>query len=111
MGEQFDLRVLLVVIEMIAIIVSVMTNVLKKVFWCEIPTKLLVIIVSEGLTLSAGLTYAVITGAPVLPHHILAAIAAAQGIAYAAMFGYDQFIEIKRDFNRIRGNKNKSKNV
>ena len=107
--EQFDLRVVLVVLGVLILATGIVTEVLKKVFWQSIPSSLLTIIVAEGLTLGAGLIYAVVTGATVIWYHVIAAVIAGEGVAFSAMFGYDKFIEIKRDFMLIKFEKNKHK--
>lgn len=104
--EQFDLRAILVVFGAITIITGLATEILKKVFWRDIPTSLLTIIVAEALTLGSGFIYATLMGTTVLWWHMLAAVVAGRGVAYAAMASYDKYVEIKKSWAKIKGEKN-----
>ena len=93
--EKFDLRVILTVMGVLTLITGIVTAVLKKFFKRILPPSLLAILVAEGLTLGAGVLYAIVMRATVLWYHVAAAVIAGQVVAYAAMFGYDKFIEIQ----------------
>ena len=107
--EQYDLRAILVVFGVLTILTGLVTEIIKKVIWQELPTSLLAIFVAEGLTLGSGLTYALIVGATVLWWHVAAAVVAGRGVAYFAMLSYDKRIEIKRSRAKIRGERNARK--
>lgn len=103
--EQFDLRAILVVFGVITMITGLATENLKKVFWRDIPTSLLTIIVAEVLTLGSGSAYALIMGTTILWWHIAAAVVAGRAVAYAAMASYDKRMEIKKSLEEIKSRK------
>lgn len=103
--ERVDLREIIVVIGVLTIVTNGATEVLKRIFWREIPTSLLAILIAEGLTLGSGCTYALIMGTTVLWWHVLAAVIAGRAVAYAAMLSYDKHVEIKKSLAKIKGEK------
>lgn len=103
--EQYDMRAILVVFGVLTILTGLVTEIIKKFVWRDLPTSLLAIFVAEGLTLGSGLTYALFVGATVLWWHIAAAVVAGRGVAYFAMQSYDKRIEIKKSLKRIKKHK------
>ena len=105
---QFDLRAILTVVGGLTLTTALVTEILKQVFWHTIPTRLLAIIVAEGLTLGAGILYAAVMGATVLWYHVTAAVVAGLSVAYSATYGFDLFVEIERAIKKKR-NKRRGK--
>ena len=103
--ERVDLREIIVVIGVLTIVTNAATEVLKRIFWREIPTSLLAILIAQCLTLGSGCTYAIIMGTTVLWWHVVAAVIAGRAVAYAAMLSYDKRIEIKKRWAQIKEEK------
>ena len=85
-----DISPLLVIIGSLMVVTNIITEVLKKVTWDKIPTNLLVVIIAELLTLSAGAAYAELQGIAIVWYHAAAAVVVGLFVAYAAMFGFDK---------------------
>ena len=85
-----DISPLLVITGSLMVVTNIITEVLKKVTWDKIPTNLLVVIIAELLTLSAGAAYAELQGITIVWYHAAAAVVVGLFVAYAAMFGFDK---------------------
>lgn len=91
--SNVDLSALMVIIGILVAVTNVITEVLKKLTWDKVPTNILVIIISEILTIGAGIAYAQMNGIEILWYYVAAAIIVGIFVAYAAMFGFDKLRE------------------
>lgn len=94
MENIMSVSALITIIGVLVAIVNIVTEVIKKATWDKIPTNILVVILSVGLTLIAFFAYAQITGFAVLWYLVVAAVVVGVMVAYAAMFGFDKLKEI-----------------
>ena len=94
MENIVSLSTLLVIVGGLMAVTNVITEVLKKVTWDKLPTNILVVIIAEILTLSAGGYYAQVNGISILWYHVVAAVVVGLFVAYAAMFGFDKLQEV-----------------
>lgn len=100
-GVANALPQLLVVIGALAFLVSVVTEVFKNVgFLANIPTDLIVIVLSLIFTLTAFMAYADYTKATVLWYGVVAAIVVGFIVAFVAMYGWTKFKELWDRFNK-----------
>lgn len=97
----FDISILLVIVGALVAVTNIITEVLKKVTWDKIPTRILVVVISEALTICAGVAYAQIIGAAILWYHVAAAVVVGIFVAYAAMFGFDNLYEILSNVKKV----------
>lgn len=89
-----DTGTLLVIVGALVGVTNIITEVLKKLTWDKIPTNILVVIISEVLTLASGMAFAQIEGIAILWYNVFAAIIVGLFVAYAAMFGFDKLKEV-----------------
>lgn len=94
MEDIFNISTLLVIVGCLMAVTNVITEVLKKATWDKLPTNILVVIIAEVLTLSAGGYYAQVNGISILWFHVVAAVVIGLFVAYAAMFGFDKLQEV-----------------
>lgn len=94
MDSILNLSTLLVIVGVLMAITNVVVEVLKKATWDKLPTNIVVVIVAEVLTLTAGAAYAEIYGISILWFYVVAAIIVGLFVAYAAMFGFDKLQEV-----------------
>jgi len=73
--------------------VNLLTEVIKKSTWDKLPTNIVVVLLSEGLTLASGAAYAQINSIAVAWYMIVAAVVVGLLVAYGAMFGFDKLKE------------------
>ena len=52
-----DLSVIIAIVGALVALTNIITEVIKKVTWDKLPTNVLALIVSEGLTIAAGIAY------------------------------------------------------
>lgn len=90
---NLDISVLLPVIGVLVAVVNIITQVIKKATWDKLPTNIVVVLLSESLTLVAFFAYAQITALAVTWYMVVAAVVVGFMVAYAAMFGYDKLKE------------------
>lgn len=88
-----DIGALLVIVGALVAVTNIITEVLKKLTWNKIPTNVLVVVISEALTLAAGAAYAQSNGMSVPWYYVAAAVVVGLFVAYAAMFGFDKLQE------------------
>ena len=86
----YDISPLLVAVGTLMVVTNIITEVLKKVTWNKLPTNLLVVIIAELLTLSAGAACSQLHSISIVWYHIVAAVVVGLFVAYAAMFGFDK---------------------
>ena len=84
------MNMLLMVVFVLMIVTNIITEVIKKVTWDKMPTNLLVVIISEVLTLASGAAYARMNSLTVVWYHIVGAVVVGIFVSYAAMFGFDK---------------------
>lgn len=91
--ENINMSTLLIIIGALVAVVNIITEVLKKLTWDKVPTNVLVVIISEVLTIAAGGAYAQINDIGIRWYYVCAAIIVGIFVAYAAMFGFDKLKE------------------
>ena len=95
------LPIILAIIGVLAFMVSIITQVFKGVgFLAKIPTDILVVVLSIGITVAAFTAYLQYIQQVILWYMILAAIMAGFVVAFIAMFGWEKFSELWKRFGR-----------
>lgn len=89
-----SISTLITVIGVLVAIVNVIVEVIKKATWDKIPTNLLAVIISIGLTLIVFFAYCQFSAITVVWYMVVAAVIVGIMVAYAAMFGFDKLKEI-----------------
>jgi len=84
---------LIAVIGALVVIVNLLTEVIKKATWSKLPTNIIVVLLSEGLTLASGAAYAQINSVTITWYAVVAAAVVGLLVAYGAMFGFDKLKE------------------
>lgn len=90
---------LLAVVGCLAFIVSVITQVIKDIFK-NIPTDLVVFVLSIALTVTAFIAYMQYIGAVMLWYMIVASVIAGFIVAFVAMFGWEKLSELWKRFGK-----------
>lgn len=85
-----SMNVILTIVFALMIVTNIITEVIKKLTWDKIPTNLMVVIISETLTLISGAAYTQINGITIVWYHVVGAVIVGIFVAYAAMFGFDK---------------------
>ena len=92
---------ILAVIGALAFMVSIITQVFKGVgVLSNIPTDILVFVLSIGLTVIAFVAYMQYIQQVILWYMVLASIMAGFIVAFVAMFGWEKFSELWKRFNK-----------
>lgn len=91
--------ILLAVVGALAFIVSVITQVIKGIFK-NIPTDLVVFVLSIALTVTAFVAYMQYIGAVILWYMIVASVIAGFIVAFVAMFGWEKLSELWKRFGK-----------
>lgn len=99
------ISILLAIVFGLTVITNIVTEVLKKVTWNKVPTNLLVLIVSEILTLVAGAAYASIVNVTITWYYVVGAIVVGIFVSYAAMFGFDKLRQAIEQIGEIKMDK------
>lgn len=89
-----DLAFIITIIGVLVALTNVITEVVKKLTWDEMPTNVLAVAVGELLTLASGLAYFQVKGIDVVWYYVVALVVIGFMVAYAAMFGFDKLKEI-----------------
>lgn len=84
------------------VITNIITEVIKKLTWDKIPTNILVVLVSEFLTLASGAAYAQIKDVTIEWYLVVAAIIVGIFVSYAAMFGFDKLRQMAEQITSIK---------
>lgn len=93
---------ILAVIGLLALIVSVVTEVTKGVpILAKIPTNVQVIVLSITLTLVAYFAYVSYSGTAVVWYYVVATLLAGFIVAYVVMYGWDKLIILYKKFRNI----------
>lgn len=96
-----NMTLILAVIGALAFMVSVITQVFKGVgVLSQIPTDILVFVLSIGLTLTAFIAYMQYVQQSILWYMIIAAILAGFIVAFVAMYGWEKLSELWGRFNK-----------
>lgn len=93
-----NISMILTVVFALMVVTNIITEVIKKLTWDKIPTNILVVAISEFLTLASGAAYAEINDIAIVWYHVVGAIVAGIFVAYAAMFGFDK---LRQAFEQI----------
>lgn len=94
-----NLSIILLVVAAICTLVSVITQFIKELTWFkELPTQLVVVVLSETITILTFLAYASYCAMAVRWYYILAVIFAGFIIAYITANGWDSLVKIFRRF-------------
>lgn len=97
---NIDIAVLMTGIGALVALVNIITQVIKKATWDKLPTNIVVVLLSEALTLVMFFAYAQITALAVTWYMVVAAVVVGFMVAYAAMFGYDKLKEAIGGFKK-----------
>lgn len=90
------------VIGLLALLVSVITEVTKGVvLLSKIPVNVQVIVLSLTLTIVTYLAYISYSGEEIIWYYFVATIVAGFVVAYVVLFGWNKFIELYRRFRNI----------
>ena len=93
---------ILAVVFGLMVVSNIITEVIKKLTWDKIPTNILVVIISEFLTLASGAAYAEINNVAIVWYYVVGAIIAGIFVAYAAMFGFDKLRQAADQISSIK---------
>lgn len=98
------LPMILAVIGALAFLVSVVTQVIKGVgIFNKLPTDILVLVLSIGITVAAFVAYMQYIQQAILWYMILAAIMAGFVVAFIAMYGWEKLSELWKRFGKDMG--------
>lgn len=96
-----NLTLILAIIGALAFMVSVITQVFKGVWiLAKIPTDILVLVLSIGITVAAFVAYMQYIQQAILWYMILATIMAGFIVAFVAMFGWEKLSELWKRFGK-----------
>lgn len=89
-----DLSVIIAIVGALVALTNIITEVIKKVTRDKLPTNILALIVSEAITIAAGIAYFQANEITVAWYGYVALVILGVLVAYAAMFGFDKLKEI-----------------
>ena len=96
--------IVLAIVGVIAFLVSAITEVIKGVgIFSKIPTDILVVVLSIGITVTAFIAYMQYIQQTILWYMILAAIMAGFLVAFVAMFGWEKLAKLWARFKKDKG--------
>lgn len=96
-----NMSLLLVIIGVLAFLVSVITEVFKGVgIFSKIPTDIVVLILSIGITVVAFIAYMQYIQHTILWYMVVAAIIAGFLVAFVSMYGWEKFSELWERFKK-----------
>ena len=94
-----NMTMIMAVLGVLAFVVSAITQVFKGVgILAKIPTDILVVVLSIGITVTAFVAYMQYIQMTILWYMILAAIIAGFLVAFVAMYGWDKASELWKRF-------------
>lgn len=96
------INTILAIVFGLTIVTNIITEVIKKLTWDKVPTNLMVVVISEVLTLATGAAYAQFTKMDILWVHGFGAFVIGLFVAYAAMFGFDKFKQAINQLENFR---------
>lgn len=95
------LPALMTVIGILALTVSVIVQVIKNVkFLANVPTELVVIILSVALSVAAYFAYAVMTNLIIVWYYVVGTVIGGFFVAFIAMYGWDKLTELIERFKK-----------
>lgn len=97
-----DVSTITIVIGALVGIVNLLTQVIKKLTWDKIPSSLLAFVISQVVTLLAFFAYISIKEIQLVWYFVVGAILVGFMVSYAAMFGYDKFVEILQTWGKLK---------
>lgn len=97
-----NISIILAIVFGLMVVTNIITEVIKKLTWDKIPTNILVVVISEFLTLASGAAYAEINEITTLWYHVVGAIIIGIFVAYAAMFGFDKLRQAVAQISSIK---------
>lgn len=96
-----NLTLIMAIIGVLAFLVSTITEVFKGVgFLSKIPTDIVVLVLSIGITVTAFVAYMEYIQQTILWYMIIAAIMAGLIVAFVAMYGWEKLSELWTRFKR-----------
>lgn len=96
-----NMAIIMSVIGALTFVVTVITQVIKGVgVFKKIPTDMLVLVLSIGITVVAFIAYMQYIHMTILWYMILAAILAGFVVAFVAMYGWEKLSELWRRFGK-----------
>lgn len=99
-GLLQNATLLIAIIGALAFMVSIITQVFKGVgILSKIPTDILVLVLSIGLTVASFIAYMQYIQQSILWYMILAAIMAGLIVAFVSMYGWEKLYELWKRFN------------
>lgn len=99
-GLLQNATLLIAIIGALAFMVSIITQVFKGVgILSKIPTDILVLVLSIGLTVTSFIAYMQYIQQSILWYMILAAIMAGLIVAFVSMYGWEKLYELWKRFN------------
>lgn len=93
-----DIPVLITIVGVITALTNIIVQVVKGVTYSKVPTNIVAVIVSEFLTITAGVAYAEMNQIAITWYMVVAAVVVGMMASYAAMFGFDKFKETIGDW-------------
>ena len=93
MESVLNWSVVISIIGVLVALTNIIVQVVKKAVWDKLPTNVLAVIVSMVLTLVTFFAYCQIKAIAVVWYMVAAVVVLGFMVAYAAMFGYDKFME------------------
>lgn len=97
-----NISMIMTIVFGLMVVTNIITEVVKKLTWDKIPTNILVVIISEFLTLASGAAYAQINGIAITWYHIIGAVVVGIFVSYAAMFGFDKLRQAVEQISSIK---------
>lgn len=96
-----NMALIVAIIGVLAFVVSAITEVFKGVgILSKIPTDILVLVLSIGITVTAFVAYMQYVQQTILWYMILAAIMAGFLVAFVSMYGWEKLSELWTRFNK-----------
>lgn len=96
--DGINFTVLFAIIGILVGITNIITQVLKQLTWDKMPTNLVAILVSQGLSFAAFFAYISYSEIAFRWYYIAGVIVVGFMVSYAAMFGFDKLREIINDW-------------
>lgn len=87
---ELDFAMLMTTIGVLVALVNIITEVLKKATWENLPTNILAVVVSQVLTICTSIAYCQKNEVEITWYLAVGMIVLGFMVAYAAMFGFDK---------------------
>lgn len=93
---------ILAAIGLLALIVNIVTDVIKDVaIFKKIPTDIIIIVLSQAITLYAYFAYISYSLSVIIWYYVVATVIAGFIVAYVVMYGWDKLVEAYKKFRNI----------